>query len=349
MDKPVIFISYSRKDTEFVRRLARDLEQAGYDAWWDVEELRGGQAWAAEIEKHVRACDGVVVVLSPDSNRSEWVGKETLLAIDLKKTIIPVKCRDSELPLALVDRQFVDFRENYAERLQALLQALPSPSVAPRLEQPRRFPERSYKMLAAVAAIIVLGGLAWVLRAPLSGLVGTAPTATLMPTFTPAPASATPTPLPTQTPVPTATQQPTVTSSPTRTPLPTPTSTPAVTNEPRAVTLLSPISGTRFRSPLITFKWSGGALQPGETFQVEIVPHQAEKKGECVLEEDYGRGGRQYSPALTAHQWTIDIAAVPKDKFKPCAGPVEWLVHIKSASGQVIQSTSRSSFVWDPL
>jgi predicted Ser/Thr protein kinase len=188
-----------------------------------------------------------------------------------------------------------------------------------------------------------------------------ASTATLVPTFTPAPPSATPTSFPTQTPVPTATQQPTVTSgptrtpikpsvsAPTRTPLPTPTGAPTVANEPRTVTLLSPMSGIRLKSPLITFKWSGGALQPGETFLVEIVPYQAEKKGECVMEADYGRGGRQYSPALTAHEWTIDIAAVPKDKFKPCAGPVEWLVHIKNASGQVIQSTPRSSFVWNPL
>jgi len=90
-------------------------------------------------------------------------------------------------------------------------------------------------------------------------------------------------------------------------------------------------------------------LQPGETFLVEIAPYQAEKKGECVMESDYGRGGRQYSPALTAHEWTIDIAAVSKDKFKPCAGPIEWMVLIKNASGQVIQSTPRSSFVWNPL
>jgi len=114
------------------------------------------------------------------------------------------------------------------------------------------------------------------------------------------------------------------------------------------VTLLSPIRDIQLKSPKITFKWSGGALRPGETFLVEIIPHQVEKKGECVLEEDYGQKGRQYSPALTAHEWTIDIAAVPKDTFKPCAGPVEWLVHIKGASGQVIQST-RSSFVWYPL
>jgi len=54
MDKPIIFISYSRKDIEFVRRRAGDLEQAGYAPWWDIADLRRGQVWAAEIDKYVR-------------------------------------------------------------------------------------------------------------------------------------------------------------------------------------------------------------------------------------------------------------------------------------------------------
>lgn len=128
MAKPIIFLSYSRSDIEFVRRLARDLQQAGYDPWWDVAGLRGGQTWAAEIEKHVRECSAMIVVLSPDASRSEWVHKETLKAVELRKQIIPVMWRESELPITLVDRQFVDFRRDYADGLRSLLQALPSPS-----------------------------------------------------------------------------------------------------------------------------------------------------------------------------------------------------------------------------
>ena len=30
----------------FVRRLAGDLEKAGYDVWWDLTDLRGGDATA---------------------------------------------------------------------------------------------------------------------------------------------------------------------------------------------------------------------------------------------------------------------------------------------------------------
>jgi serine/threonine-protein kinase len=129
----------------------------------------------------------------------------------------------------------------------------------------------------------------------------------------------------------------------------TPGSAPTVANEPRGVTLYSPINGSFFKSSAITFKWSGGALQSGETFLVEIIPAQAEKKGECTLEQDYGSGGHQFSPPLTDHQWTIDIAAVPVGKYKPCAGRIEWRVHVKDAAGNVIQSTPRNYFEWNPL
>ena len=40
-----IFISYSRKDMDFVRKLAVDLETAGYDVWWDITDLYGGDDW----------------------------------------------------------------------------------------------------------------------------------------------------------------------------------------------------------------------------------------------------------------------------------------------------------------
>jgi hypothetical protein len=138
-------------------------------------------------------------------------------------------------------------------------------------------------------------------------------------------------------------------AGPTKTPQPAATFTPAAANEPRAVTLLSPMPGTRFKTSQITFKWTGGALQGGETFLVEIIPYQAEKKNTCMFEGDYGRGGHQYSPPLTAHEWTTDIAAVPVGTYKPCAGNIEWVVHIKDASGKVILSTPRSQFMWNPL
>lgn len=223
--------------------------------------------------------------------------------------------------------------------------------------------------LIALVALVLLGGnvlksdggfiISRLANTATSVPIAAAATSTLMPTYTPAPLtptssptrrpSATPTTPPTTTSLPTATGRastPTATrpSGPTRTPAPTATAVSTVANEPRAVTLLSPMPGTRFKSSLITFKWTGGALRPGEAFLVEIIPYQAEKKNTCMMESDYGRGGHQYSSPLTAHEWTRDIAAVPVGTFKPCAGPIDWVVHIRDASGAIVLSTPGPPF-----
>jgi hypothetical protein len=122
---------------------------------------------------------------------------------------------------------------------------------------------------------------------------------------------------------------------------PTPGSAATVANEPRAVTLYSPVNGTQFKSPVITFKWSGGALQPGETFLVEIIPFQANKGG-CIAE--YGRAGINTSGPLTDHEWTTDISQVPAGKAKPCAGRIEWRVHVRDANGNTPVHAARNYF-----
>ena len=40
-----VFISYSRKDTEFVRRLDEALKSRGREAWVDWEDIRPTEEW----------------------------------------------------------------------------------------------------------------------------------------------------------------------------------------------------------------------------------------------------------------------------------------------------------------
>jgi serine/threonine-protein kinase len=183
-----------------------------------------------------------------------------------------------------------------------------------------------------------------------------------------APASATPLPPPTRTATrapPSATVAPTQAVSPTATltrPAATPTARPPTrpavtaaptatptTDEPRAVTMQAPAAGASFKSSVITFKWTGGALKAGEHFVVQIIPTLSEKKGDCMTEGDYGSSGYQYSPPLTTHEWTKDIMAIAAGMTKPCAGRIEWRVHVMDAAGNVVQSTPRVHFVWNPL
>ena len=93
-----IFISYSRKDINFVRQLAGDLEKAGYEVWWDLTDLRGGDDWPRVIPAAIESSQYVIVVLSPNSAVSDWVEKEYTQALSLHKKIIPIMLANSRIP-----------------------------------------------------------------------------------------------------------------------------------------------------------------------------------------------------------------------------------------------------------
>jgi len=110
------------------------------------------------------------------------------------------------------------------------------------------------------------------------------------------------------------------------------------------VTLQAPLNGACTKSPVITFKWTGAALRPGESFLVVITPHEV-KTGRCS--GNYTRGV-QYSPLRRGYEWTTDISA-PSHVPAACAGLVEWTVYISGAAGEVTQAAPLQYYEWNPL
>jgi formylglycine-generating enzyme required for sulfatase activity len=123
---PQIFISYSRKDLTFVERLAADLKSAGCDVWYDVSDLIGGSRWFSEIEMQITNRPYMIVVLSPDSIKSQNVEDEVVLAKQLRKTIIPLKYRGFDgVKLLYASLQQIEVHdEKYKENFNRILQAL---------------------------------------------------------------------------------------------------------------------------------------------------------------------------------------------------------------------------------
>lgn len=121
-----IFISYSRKDITFARRLAGDLEKVGYDVWWDISDLRGGDDWVRNIPEAIEASQFFLVVLSPNSLTSEWVRKEYTQALTLNKKVIPIMLAASRVPFSLNTINYIDFTSEdvYAASFNNLLSAL---------------------------------------------------------------------------------------------------------------------------------------------------------------------------------------------------------------------------------
>lgn len=90
---PQLFLSYSRKDTAIMRRLHADLLAAGLTVWTDEGLEPGTPNWQRAIREALRRVQGMVAILSPDAERSEWVNIEVNSALSLKRRIFPVLAR----------------------------------------------------------------------------------------------------------------------------------------------------------------------------------------------------------------------------------------------------------------
>ena len=90
-----IFLSYARENRGSAEAIAKTLETAGHDVWWD-RRLDGGEEFADEIEAALAKADVVVVAWSKDSVKSRWVRDEAAEGGDSGR-LIPV-CLDTSLP-----------------------------------------------------------------------------------------------------------------------------------------------------------------------------------------------------------------------------------------------------------
>ncbi len=114
--KPSIFISYTHRDKEFVRRLARDLRQLGVDVWHDEVTVQLGDLLKEKIREGIAKADYVAIVLSRKSARSDWVRFELGEALKRRSeghalSLLPIIIDDCELPEGLRDTIVADFSD----------------------------------------------------------------------------------------------------------------------------------------------------------------------------------------------------------------------------------------------
>lgn len=133
---PNLFISYAYEDRAFVERLGGDLRVQGLHVWIDLWEMRVGDSIAQKIKQGVEESDYLVIVLSPNSVRSDWVQTEfssdlTQDLNDRSVKILPVLFRDCNIPPLLLSFHCTDFRreDKYQENFKRLIEAI-EPAIA---------------------------------------------------------------------------------------------------------------------------------------------------------------------------------------------------------------------------
>ncbi len=91
-----VFISYARKDGEFVRRLYDALKEHGREAWVDWEGIPPTDKWLDTIRSAIDEADAFLFVISPDSVASEVCATELNHAIKQHKHLLVVIYREVE-------------------------------------------------------------------------------------------------------------------------------------------------------------------------------------------------------------------------------------------------------------
>ncbi|HNB52502.1 MAG TPA: TIR domain-containing protein, partial [Anaerolineales bacterium] len=94
--KVKVFVSYSRRDKDFVRKLHEGLVAKGFEVWVDWEGIPLGTDWWQEIVDGIQGCDNFVFVISPDSVASKVCADEIQTAIDSNKRLVPVLYREEK-------------------------------------------------------------------------------------------------------------------------------------------------------------------------------------------------------------------------------------------------------------
>jgi len=110
-----VFISHSTDDQRLVMSLANLLSKYGMDVSVAEWYLMPGEPLTDKIFKLINESDCVVILLTQNGMRSKWVQQEIGIALNERKTIIPLVAKGIEAKelAALQGREYIEFDPNW--------------------------------------------------------------------------------------------------------------------------------------------------------------------------------------------------------------------------------------------
>ena len=191
-----VFLSYASEDAEAASRICEALRAVGVEVWFDRSELRGGDAWDAQIKKQIHDCALFVPLISAHTNariegyfRGEWnlATRRLVNRAQNAAFLVPVVIDETREADAIVPEEFLraqwtwlpggETPPAFAQRVRQLLGLHRAPprsakaaasgavepgAVGPGFVRPRATPGTRRFGLALIALLLVLGaGALW--------------------------------------------------------------------------------------------------------------------------------------------------------------------------------------------
>ncbi len=110
-----VFMSYSRADSEFTRKLNDTLQIQNKTTWFDQESIASGTDFQQEIYRGIESSNNFLFIISPNSISSPYCADEVEYAMKLNKRIVTVLHRpvdSATLHPGLAKVQWIDFRKS---------------------------------------------------------------------------------------------------------------------------------------------------------------------------------------------------------------------------------------------
>jgi hypothetical protein len=177
-----VFVSYASADRDVAFRIVGYLEEQGIRCWVAPRDVGPGVEYGEAIIDAIGEARALVLVLSDQSNESQFVRKEVERAVSKTKPVLPVRIREvtpsGALEFYISSAQWVDAWKSPMEQhllpLVAAIKAMGTPgsapvrSVAPAPAATRAGARHGLSIGLALVAVAALGAAAalWFARAP---------------------------------------------------------------------------------------------------------------------------------------------------------------------------------------
>lgn len=105
-----VFISHTQHDNAFAEKLASALDERGLKVWHSDKHSRLGDHWVHIIEHAIKDAKNILVILSDNSAKSDWIRVELAIALSQRgKRVVPIfTSKNSDVPFLLRDIKGVD-------------------------------------------------------------------------------------------------------------------------------------------------------------------------------------------------------------------------------------------------
>jgi len=109
-----IFLSHSSspEDREVVLALRTLLRRHTFDVYMAEFDVQPGNRILDTVEKNLKACQAVVVMITPNSSRSQWVMFELGMANLSRIPVVPLVQLGSDVPKPLAGIEYVAFERD---------------------------------------------------------------------------------------------------------------------------------------------------------------------------------------------------------------------------------------------